>query len=126
LIVREAPEEAAAVAADMHAQDLLRLRNRMIFALALSVPLVVIGMVFMHMPGANYIMWALATPIVFVSGRQFFIQAWRQARHRHTNMDTLVALSTGIAYAFSVFNTLFHEFWTRRGLEAHVFSRQRV
>ena len=36
-------------------------------------------------------------------------------------MDTLVALSTGIAYVFSVFNMLFASFWEQRGLEAHVY-----
>jgi Cu2+-exporting ATPase len=36
-------------------------------------------------------------------------------------MDTLVALSTGVAYIFSVFNTLFPEFWHERGLHAHVY-----
>ena len=78
-------------------------------------------MVFMHWPYANYIMWALATPVVFVFGRQFFVHAYQQARHGRTNMDTLVALSTGIAYSFSVFNTLYPEFWTRRGLHADVY-----
>jgi Cu2+-exporting ATPase len=41
--------------------------------------------------------------------------------HRSANMDTLVALSTGIAYLFSVFNTLFPEFWHSRGIHAHVY-----
>jgi Cu2+-exporting ATPase len=66
-------------------------------------------------------MWALATPIVFWSGRSFFINAWKQIRHGSTTMDTLVSLSTGIAYIFSVFNTLFPEFWHSRGLHAHVY-----
>ena len=51
----------------------------------------------------------------------FFINAWKQAKHRSANMDTLVALSTGIAYVFSVFNMLFASFWEQRGLEAHVY-----
>jgi Cu2+-exporting ATPase len=78
-------------------------------------------MVFMNIPYASYIMWALATPIVFWSGRSFFINAWKQIRHGSTTMDTLVSLSTGIAYIFSVFNTLFPEFWESRGLHAHVY-----
>jgi Cu2+-exporting ATPase len=78
-------------------------------------------MVFMNIPYASFIMWALATPIVFWSGRSFFINAWKQIRHGSTTMDTLVSLSTGIAYVFSVFNTLFPEFWHSRGLHAHVY-----
>jgi Cu2+-exporting ATPase len=98
-----------------------QLRNKTIWAITLSVPLVVIGMFFMDLPFANYFMWLLATPVVAWLGRQFFINAYKQARHRTANMDTLVALSTGIAYVFSVFNTLFPSFWFDRGLVPHVY-----
>jgi len=54
-------------------------------------------------------------------GRDFFINAWKQAKHHQANMDTLVALSTGIAYVFSVFTMLFADFWQQRGLSAHVY-----
>lgn len=73
------------------------------------------------MPFSNYILWALATPLVTWAGRSFFINAWKQARHGSAGMDTLVALSTGIAYLFSVFNTLFPDFWIRHGMHAHVY-----
>jgi len=98
-----------------------KLRNRTILSIIFSVPIVLIGMVFTSIPFADFIMWALATPVVFIFGQQFFINAWKQAKHRSANMDTLVALSTGIAYLFSVFNTLYPQFWTTRGLEAHVY-----
>ncbi len=75
----------------------------------------------MNMPFANEIMWFLSTPVLFWLGRDFYINAWKQAKHRSANMDTLVALSTGVAYIFSVFNTLFPEFWHERGLHAHVY-----
>jgi Cu2+-exporting ATPase len=97
------------------------LKKKTFWAIILSVPLMFIGMVFMDIPYANYIMWALSTPIVFVFGKQFFTGAWKQLKHRSANMDTLVAMSTGIAYLFSVFNTLFPEFWLSRGMEAHVY-----
>jgi Cu2+-exporting ATPase len=97
------------------------LRRRTFLSISLSVPLVVISMLFMNVPYANYIMWAIATPIVVWMGRSFFINAWRQLLHFSANMDTLVALSTGIAYLFSVFNTLFPGFWHSRGLHAHVY-----
>ncbi|HZH67729.1 MAG TPA: heavy metal translocating P-type ATPase, partial [Chitinophagales bacterium] len=63
----------------------------------------------------------LSTPVLVWFGKDFFINAWKQAQHRSTNMDTLVALSTGIAYIFSVFNMLYPSFWESRGLEAHVY-----
>ncbi len=75
----------------------------------------------MNIPYANYIMWALATPVLALFGKQFFVNAWKQAKHRSANMDTLVALSTGVAYIFSVFNTVFPQYWESRGLEAHVY-----
>ncbi len=78
-------------------------------------------MFFMNMPYANEIMWALSTPVVLVLGRQFFVGAYKQASMGKANMDTLVALSTGIAYAFSVFNTLNPGFWHSRGLHPHVY-----
>jgi len=90
-------------------------------AIILAVPLVIIGMFGMDLPYANYIMWALTTPVLFVFGWRFFRGAWKQAKHRSANMDTLVALSTGVAYAFSVFNTLYPAFWENRGLHAHVY-----
>lgn len=90
-------------------------------AVIFAIPLVIIGMFFMDMPYGDYIMWALATPIVLWLGKDFFINAWKQAKHRSANMDTLVALSTGVAYIFSVFNTLAANYWHERGLQAHVY-----
>jgi P-type Cu2+ transporter len=97
------------------------LRTRTFLSILFCVPLVTIGMFFMDMPYANYIMWALASPVVLIFGRNFFVNAWKQARHHSANMDTLVAMSTGIAYLFSVFNTVYPEFWHERGLHAHVY-----
>jgi P-type Cu2+ transporter len=106
---------------NLQQKRLKSLRRRTFFSICLSVPLVIISMFFMTIPYANYILWAIATPIVLWMGRNFFINAWRQLMHFSANMDTLVALSTGIAYLFSVFNTLFPEFWHNRGLHAHVY-----
>ncbi|HNI93378.1 MAG TPA: heavy metal translocating P-type ATPase [Saprospiraceae bacterium] len=106
---------------ELHNKKFRRLRTKTIWAIALAIPLVIIGMFFMHMPYANEIMWLLATPIVVWPGKDFYINAWKQARHRSANMDTLVALSTGIAYLFSVFNMLFPQFWLSRGMHVHVY-----
>jgi Cu2+-exporting ATPase len=97
------------------------LKNKTIGAILLAVPVMIIGMFFMNMPYANEIMWLLTTPVLFIFGRHFFIHAWKRARHRSANMDTLVALSTGTAYLFSAVNMLFPEFWHQRGLHAHVY-----
>jgi P-type Cu2+ transporter len=117
----EDSKEAKVALEELHRKKLQSLKAKTILSVAFSIPLVAIGMFFMNIPIANYIMWALATPVVLVFGRQFFINAWKQAKHRSANMDTLVALSTGIAYLFSVFNTVYPQFWYNRGLHAHVY-----
>lgn len=97
------------------------LKNRMIWSLLLTIPVVIIGMFFMDIPYGNYYMMALTTPVLFIFGRNFFVNAWKQGKQGKANMDTLVALSTGIAYIFSVFNTFYPEFWHNRGLHPHVY-----
>lgn len=55
-------------------------------------------------------------------GKQFYVSAFRQLRHRTANMDTLVALSTCIAFLFSAFNTFWgNEVWTTRGIVWHTY-----
>lgn len=98
-----------------------KLKSNTIWASILALPVVVIGMFMMNISYANWIMLVLATPVVFWFGRGFFINAYNQARHATANMDTLVALSTGIAYSFSTFSTFFPEFWHQRGQHAHVY-----
>lgn len=97
------------------------LKTRIVATSILTIPIVILGMFLMDMPYANYIMLALSTPVLFIFGKSFFINAYRQAKHGRSNMDTLVALSTGIAYLFSVFNTFYPEFWHQRGLHPHVY-----
>ena len=98
-----------------------KLKLRTVWAFVLSIPLLIIGMKFMNIPYANEISWLLSTPVVFWLGRDFFTDAWKQLKHRSANMNTLVALSTGIAYIFSVSNILFSSFWYSRGIEPHIY-----
>ncbi len=86
-----------------------------------TLPVFFLGMFWMDFPYANEIMWVLSTPVVFWFGRSFFKNAWKQIQHGKTNMDTLVALSTGIAYVFSVFNLFFADYLHQKGLAPHVY-----
>ncbi|WPU96428.1 heavy metal translocating P-type ATPase [Mucilaginibacter sabulilitoris] len=97
------------------------LKRKITSAAVLTIPVVLIGMVFMHVPYANYIMLALTAPVLFIAGQSFFAGAFKQARHGKANMDTLVALSTGIAFLFSAFNTIDPQFWLKQGLQPHVY-----
>ncbi|MEI7585754.1 heavy metal translocating P-type ATPase [Runella sp.] len=114
-------ENAQVKQAELKATHVESLKNNVIWASVLAVPVVVIGMFFMDLLYANWIMLALTTPVLALFGKSFFINAWKQARHGQANMDTLVALSTGIAFLFSLFNTVYPEFWHSRGLHPHVY-----
>ncbi|WP_428665208.1 heavy metal translocating P-type ATPase [Runella sp.] len=114
-------ENAQVKQAEIKATHVQSLKTGVIWASILTAPVVVIGMFFMDLPYANWIMLALTTPVLALFGKSFFINAWKQARHGQANMDTLVALSTGIAYLFSIFNTFYPEFWHSRGLHPHVY-----
>ncbi len=119
LIVDENKQQESLEA--IHEEKFKKLKIKTIWAVILSLPVVAIGMFFMDMPYGNEIMWLFSTPVVLWLGKDFFINAWKQTKNRSANMDTLVALSTGIAYLFSVFNMLFTDFWHQRGLHAHVY-----
>lgn len=97
-------KEAEKEAKDAHDAHYKQLKFRTTWAIILSLPVAIIGMFFMDMPYANYIMWILSTPVVFWLGSGFYVNAWKLLKHCSANMDTLVANSTGIAYLFSLFN----------------------
>ena len=97
------------------------LRRNTIGAWTLSIPLALLGMVFMHVPLGNWIMMVLALAIMIFFGRSFYVNGVRHALKGKANMDTLVALSTSIAFLFSLFNTLCPGFWLGKGLEPHVY-----
>lgn len=71
---------------------------------------------------ANQVVLLIALANLLYCGREFYVVAWRQLRHGAANMDTLVALSTGIAFVFSTFNTfLGASVWGSRGIEWHTY-----
>ena len=120
LLLDEGPGVEAEVEA-AHSARFRQLRRRTIWAIALSLPVAVLGMFGMGWPYAGIISWLLATPVVFWLGRDFHLNAWRQLRHRSANMDTLVATSTSVAYLFSLFNLWYPEYWLSRGVEPHLY-----
>ena len=118
IIDAEDPSEVQQELQQKHYQDI---KNRTIWSAILTLPIFVLGMFFMQWEPGKWISLVLTFPILFWFGRSFFINAFKQAKHGKSNMDTLVALSTGIAFLFSVFNTFFPEFWLSRGIEPHVY-----
>ena len=114
-------KDASGGAEKAHVARYENLKRRTFGAIMLALPIMVLSMGFMDVSWVNYLVWLLATPVVFVLGRGFFVSAWKQLKHGTCNMDTLVALSTGIAYIFSLFNLFFPDFWLERGIEPHVY-----
>ena len=99
-----------------------RLKIRTVTALILSAGLIVLSMTpLANFSWTGYAEGILATLVLSVCGRSFFIDAYRQARHRRMNMNTLVALSTATAYAFSLFGLLYPRFWAGRGIHAGLY-----
>lgn len=71
---------------------------------------------------ANQICLLLTLANLLYCGKQFYVSAWKQLLHHTANMDSLVALSTLIAFLFSTFNAFFGEMvWGARGIEWHTY-----
>lgn len=119
-------ENAAEQQAEVQQNHLNKLQRQTLGAMILAAPTVIIGMFFMNMPFANWIMLGLSLPVLLLFGRDFFSNALLQARHGKANMDTLVAMSTGVAFLFSAFNTLYPAYWHQRGLHPHVYFEAAV
>lgn len=119
LIVEESHKEERKE--EVQQKQYLHLKRSVIGAWILVIPLLILSMVLMHMPYSNEIQLLLTIPVMIFFGGSFFTGAWKQAKLGRSNMDTLVALSTSIAFLFSVFNTFFPDFWYARGLEPHVY-----
>ena len=114
-------ESLEARAEEAHESAYRGLRRDALLAIVLAVLVMAVGMAAPDFPGKGWVLAALAAVSVGWCGRRFFGVAWKQARHGHAGMDTLVALSVGISFLFSLFNLLFPQVWTSRGLEAGLY-----
>ena len=121
LIIIEDDTEATRIFDASKKSAYQRLKSQTIGAILLTLPIMAIAMAFPNIPWANEMMLALTLPIIGWFGRGFFLRSVKQIRYRMMTMDTLVALSTGIAFVFSLFNTIYPEYWERSGLTAHVY-----
>jgi P-type Cu2+ transporter len=107
---------------EMQRKHYLEVRGNTILSAIFSIPVFVLSM-FFHgkFQYQNYFLFVISLPVLAWFGRNFFLIAWKQAMHLKTNMDTLVAISTGTAFLFSAFNTFFPEVFLKRGLHPHVY-----
>lgn len=102
-----------------------RLVKRMITSWVIALLTMGISMGWLEIGGknaANQVMLILALLNIVYCGSQFYVIAWKQLCHGTANMDTLVAMSTAISFAFSVFNTFWGDtFWGERGIDNHTY-----
>ena len=101
------------------------LKKKTLVSWVLAILTMAISMGWLHVGGkgmANQCALILALANIVYCGREFYVTAWKQARHLNASMDTLVALSTGITWLFSTYNTFFGDnTWGVRGMEWHTY-----
>lgn len=106
------------------------LTHKVIFGAIISIVLVVVSlpaMLGVHL--SFFPMWLhnawvqllLTTPVMFWCGKGFFVGAWKAFKHKSSDMNTLVALGTGAAYLYSIFATVFPNFFLNQGLTPDVY-----
>ncbi len=128
----EAKEGADVVEQEQAAREaeLKRLRQKFIVGLVLVVPVFLLGN--LHMIGLSHLLaldrqtnfiiqLLLQTPVQFWVGWQFYRGAWAAARHKTTDMNTLIAVGTSAAYLYSVAATFFPSLFAAKGLAAEVY-----
>ena len=96
-------------------------KRKVIWAWGFAIPLMILSMFFSDVPYINYFMFIVTLCFLIVFGQSFYVSAWKLLRTGKSNMDTLVSLSTSIAFLFSAFNTFYPDFWIEKGLEPHVY-----
>lgn len=116
-LVTEGSEQARRQQADTSRT----LRRKTVIAAVLSLPVLVLSMVFPNNTPCAWVSCLLATPVVLFIGRDFHSHALKELKARSTGMDSLVSLSTLTAYAFSCFNLFFSSLWTAHGITPHVY-----
>ncbi len=100
----ERGNEAAALRAAAH---LNTLKRKLQIAILCTAPIFLISMIFMNqIPHEGIIQFLLALPVILFSGRDFYTNAIKKIKHRQTNMDTLVALSTATAFLYSTYQVV--------------------
>ena len=122
------PEHTAGAAADQPADDadlaMSRMKRKWQVALATGLGLMGLMYVPLYIDTMDWLMpviFVVATIVQFWAGKDIYASAWAAAKHRSTNMTTLVALGTGVAYGYSTFVTLWPGVAESWGLPLHVY-----
>jgi Cu+-exporting ATPase len=101
-------------------REIRGLRNRFIIAVILAAVIMVLGFS-PPFVGKPYLLWALATPVQFWAGLRFYRGAWGALKHKTSDMNTLIAVGTSVAYFYSVIAVVFPGLFTTDILEPHLY-----
>ena len=96
------------------------LRNRFIIAAILAASIMALGWG-PSFVGKSYLLWALATPVQFWAGWRFYRGAWGALKHRTSDMNTLIAVGTSVAYFYSMIAVIFPGLFAAGVLEPHLY-----
>ena len=96
------------------------LRNRFIIAAILAASIMALGWG-PSFVGKPYLLWALATPVQFWAGLRFYRGAWGALKHKTSDMNTLIAVGTSVAYFYSLAAVIFPGLFTTGMLEPHLY-----
>jgi heavy metal translocating P-type ATPase len=115
-------KEGDDIAVQERAKELKTLKTKLVFSGVLAA-ILMLSMVpslpsIFHNP---WFLWLLATPVQFWVGKRFYKGAWSGLKNKTTNMDTLVALGTSVAYFYSAVVTVFGDWFVQQGVETHVY-----
>ena len=117
--------ESGRSAEEIHRQEFTLLRRRTLLSWVLAILVMCLSMGWISVGSVlagNVLSLLLALVCMLLCGRNIYVSAWRQLFHRTANMDTLVALSTLIAFLLSTFNTFFGDaVWGSRGIGWNTF-----
>jgi Cu+-exporting ATPase len=96
------------------------LRNRFIVAAILAAAIMALGWG-PSFVGKSYLLWALATPVQFWAGLRFYRGAWGALKHKTSDMNTLIAVGTSVAYFYSMIAVIFPSLFVTGVLEPHLY-----
>ncbi|MDE6836077.1 MAG: cadmium-translocating P-type ATPase [Muribaculaceae bacterium] len=121
MIIEQTEEKAVEEKEKHDAKEYSDMKRRTIIAWALTIPLSVMCMLHLHFPGAPWLYMVMTLAVMAGCGSGFFKRGIKALLAGAPSMDSLVALSTTVSFLFSLFNTIFPEVMTSRGLNADLY-----
>ena len=121
MIVEDDEDDAIALQEQQEQTLYRRMRRKVWTAWTITLPLSVVCMSGLTFPGHDWVMMLLSLVVMAVCGSHFYVSGVKNALRLTPNMDTLVALSTIVSFLFSLFNTVFPDYWHSKGLDSALY-----